>query len=483
VFVERLIFMKKNIFAVFKKKTVAVVFCLVLSACVMSSIVASLVYATVNTTPKTDAAVDNHVEVDAATPQYDVSIDTTLEVESVVQSDAVKPVHYHDYVETTIAATCVECGYTTYCCDSCGYSYTSNIQALGHDYTVKTVEPTSTQQGYDVNTCIRCDDVYKDNYTDPVVTYTEVNETVYAKSSVNIRKGPGTKYERIDSLSAEKSITRIGIGDNGWSKVLYNNEVAYISSNYLTTTKPVSMNYPIHYSDSTCTITIYKEWYKNAYVYAAHIQFTDYRRFGTACANGKYNNGYETTSHAAKRLGAIFAVNGCYSSPNLDYTVVRSGKIWNGSGRATFWCPAIYSFNNGKFLCAYDSNPTPGISGGQIDELVTSGLVTDTFCFGPPSLANGKVLGKNGGARAQRTFIGTNGNAGDLWVCVSDGRYNDGKSAGLTGYEAAKYLQTKGCTFGVHLDGGGSSTMVWNGKVLNAARGNQRSVVDFVYFK
>ena len=86
-------------------------------------------------------------------------------------------------------------------------------------------------------------------------------------------------------------------------------------------------------------------------------------------------------------------------------------------------------------------------------------------------------------SRAQRTFIGTNGDAGDIWLFVSDGRKNDGKSSGLTYKQCARYMQSKGCTFGVPLDGGGSSTMVWKGQVLNAAKGNQRAVVDFVYFK
>jgi hypothetical protein len=36
---------------------------------------------------------------------------------------------------------------------------------------------------------------------------------------------------------------------------------------------------------------------------------------------------------------------------------------------------------------------------------------------------------------------------------------------------------------GVSEDGGGSSTMYFNGQVLNAARGNERAVIDFVYFK
>lgn len=241
-------------------------------------------------------------------------------------------------------------------------------------------------------------------------------------------------------------------------------------------------SYPKFYASEAGVITIYKEWYKNAWCYAAHIQLTDYTKFGTICANGKYGSGYETTSHAAKRIGAIFMVNGCYSAPNLDYTTVRSGIICNGSGRESFWCPAIYSSYNGLLLSAWDTQGTPGIAGGQIDELVANHLVTDTFCFGPPNLVNGVVLGANSGARAQRTFIGTNGQPGDLWIVVSDGRYNDGESAGLTGYEGAEYLQSKGCVFGVHLDGGGSSTMYFNGEVLNAARGNQRAVVDFVYF-
>lgn len=393
----------------------------------------------------------------------------------------------HDYKTATVAPTCTKKGYDIQTCKTCDKSVKSNEKpALGHDYVVETVKPTAKEKGYDLHTCSRCKESYKDNYTDPVITYTEVNEIVYATQEVNIRKGPSTDFDKLGSLKKGDSITRVGIGDNGWSKVEYNNTIAYMFSDYLSTTKPPvvdSSGYPMTYSDGSCNITIYREWYKNAYVYAAHITFSDYKRLGTECANGAYNNGYETTSHAAKRIGAIFAVNGCYSSPNLDYTVVRGGKIWNGSGRASFWCPAVYSFHNGKLLSAWDSGGTPGISGGQIDQLVADGKVTDTFCFGPPSLVGGQVLGKNEGARAQRTFIGTNGSAGDIWICVSDGRYNDGESAGLTFYEAAEYLKTKGCTFGVHLDGGGSSTMYFNGKVLNAAKNGQRSVVDFLYFK
>lgn len=395
--------------------------------------------------------------------------------------------HEHKNVIQTIAATCTSKGYTKVTCSLCNNEITKDeTKALGHDYLVKTISPTAKEKGYDLHTCSRCGNSYKDNYTDPIVTYTEVNETVYANTTVNVRKGPGTSYELLGTLHAGDTIIRIGIGDNGWSKVEYNGSVAYMYSEYVQTTKPAianSSSYPMTYSDGTCTITIYKEWYQDAYVYAAHLQFSDYSRFGTSCANGSYNNGYETTSSAAKRLGAIFAVNGCYSAPYLDYTVVRSGKIWNGANR-NLCLPGIYSSKNGLLRSGWEGNQgTAGISGRNIQELVDAGELTDTFCFGPPGLINGVNVSGSDTSRAQRTFIGTNGNAGDIWVCVSDGRYNDGKSAGLTFSEAMNFLITKGCTYGVHLDGGGSSTMYFNGKVLNAANGNQRAVVDFVYFK
>lgn len=69
-------------------------------------------------------------------------------------------------------------------------------------------------------------------------TYTEVNEPVWATAGVNIRKGPGTNYDVIGSLVKNGSVRRIGIGNNGWSKIKYGNATGYISSQYLTTTNP-----------------------------------------------------------------------------------------------------------------------------------------------------------------------------------------------------------------------------------------------------
>ncbi len=208
------------------------------------------------------------------------------------------------------------------------------------------------------------------------------------------------------------------------------------------------------YSDGGVTITVNKEWYENAYVYAAHVTMSDYNRF-----RGEYLGG-QVLSKAASRNNAILAINGDWASPN-GYTEIRGGNVIVQSNMPE----GAYSTGNG--LLWYGQSGYDG--------------ATETFCFGPAFLMESNIVSAPDNGRAQRTFIGTNGNAGDLWLCVSDGRYNDGESAGLTPYQCAAFLQSKGCTFGVPLDGGGSSEMVFLGEIINAANGNERSLNDALY--
>ena len=172
----------------------------------------------------------------------------------------------------------------------------------------------------------------------------------------------------------------------------------------------------------------------------------------------------------------MFAINGCYSAPYLDYTVVRRGVIYNGGSRNCN-SPAFYSSVTGLF----GDNKMLGVNGVKVSDAVAQGLITDTFCFGPAILQNGEVTVGNDSSRAQRTFIGTDGKPGHMIICVSNGRYSDGVSAGLTYKEMATLLQEYGCTFGIPLDGGGSSTMVFKGKILNQLANDQERgyIVDF----
>lgn len=72
-------------------------------------------------------------------------------------------------------------------------------------------------------------------------SFTTVNETVYATDSVNVRSSYSTNSSIIGSLNKGQSVTRIG-KSSSWSKVKYNGQTAYISSDYLTTKKPEESN-------------------------------------------------------------------------------------------------------------------------------------------------------------------------------------------------------------------------------------------------
>ena len=72
--------------------------------------------------------------------------------------------------------------------------------------------------------------------------FTEVNETVYATGTVNLRSGPSTAHDKVGSLNKSDSVTRVGIGTaeaEGWSRIqLSDGSLVYVSNKYLSTTKP-----------------------------------------------------------------------------------------------------------------------------------------------------------------------------------------------------------------------------------------------------
>lgn len=69
------------------------------------------------------------------------------------------------------------------------------------------------------------------------ITFTTVNETVYATEGVNIRSAMVIDSANIvGGLKAGEQITRIGYHSE-WSKVIFNGQECYIKSDYLTTEK------------------------------------------------------------------------------------------------------------------------------------------------------------------------------------------------------------------------------------------------------
>ncbi len=110
------------------------------------------------------------------------------------------------------------------------------------------------------------------------------------------------------------------------------------------------------------------------------------------------------------------------------------------------------------------------------------------FSFGPGLIEDGEItVSENDEVdRAKvsnpRTAVGFIGE-GHYVLAVSDGRTSE--SEGLSLYELAEFLQSLDVQTAYNLDGGGSSTMVFMGEVVNnptSGRGiRERAVTDILY--
>ena len=74
----------------------------------------------------------------------------------------------HDRTEeVTVDPTCTEPGHTSYGCNLCDETVSTEIPALGHDYSEsEVVAPTCTEQGYTKHTCSRCGESYNDTFVE-----------------------------------------------------------------------------------------------------------------------------------------------------------------------------------------------------------------------------------------------------------------------------------------------------------------------------
>ena len=234
------------------------------------------------------------------------------------------------------------------------------------------------------------------------------------------------------------------------------------------------------YSDSNITITLteYREY--DTAIYVADIRVTDVQYLKAAFAKNSYGkNIKEKTSDMAQSHNAILAINGDYYGSRDKGYVLRNGQLYRDTAGSDREDLVIWS--DGSFGIAYE-------------RLTSADSLLDTqawqvFSFGPALVKNGYVSVDEDTEVGQatysnpRTAIAIVDELHYLMV-VSDGRTD--RSAGLTLYQLAHFLQSKGATMAYNLDGGGSSTMYFNGRVVNepvthGSTVSERSISDIVY--
>ena len=145
--------------------------------------------------------------------------------------------HIHNYTETiTTEASCETVGLKTFTCE-CGDTYTEEISAAGHVYEnyVSNEDATYLADGTETAKCNTCDltDTRTAEGSKLEYTYTEMEATMYAQQTVNVRDLPSTDGNKVGSLSANDEVKVTGQADNGWYRIEYNDSVAYVSDSYL----------------------------------------------------------------------------------------------------------------------------------------------------------------------------------------------------------------------------------------------------------
>ena len=233
------------------------------------------------------------------------------------------------------------------------------------------------------------------------------------------------------------------------------------------------------YSDSKSKITVTQYRAYDSNIYVADVEVTDGTSILSAFANNTYGrNITDTTSDMAEENNAVLAINGDYYGARQSGYVIRNGVVYRNQG------------SNGEDMVISKDGSLSFISESDTttDSLIQK-QAWQVLSFGPVLVENGEVAvtenDEVGMAMASnpRTAIGTVAKNHYLFV-VSDGRTSE--SAGLSLYELANFIKSLGATNVYNLDGGGSSTMVFQGEVVNnpTTNGNkisERAVSDILY--
>ena len=277
-----------------------------------------------------------------------------------------------------------------------------------------------------------------------------------------------------------------GINDNVNTEVFNLPKIYILPMDQSPGPKPNPANYTEDtYADDTISVKCWRERItlskKTVTANFADVTIAHPTQLRTAFSGGEYN--LNKRSHATKMAAinnAVIAINADYYNFRAEGLIVRQGKTYRKkpAGVDTLFIDA-----NGDFTVMNDYK---AINTSYIKKQ----KIWQTLAFGPVIVMDGKPMKKlenfNSiapcGPRANepRTAIGQLGKLHYL-ICTIDGRSD--VSAGLTTNELAVVMADKNCLVAYNLDGGQSTTMVFNNQLYNVVSdGGERNLSDILYF-
>jgi exopolysaccharide biosynthesis protein len=217
--------------------------------------------------------------------------------------------------------------------------------------------------------------------------------------------------------------------------------------------------------------------------FVADVVLSDATQLSSAFADNNFGrNIIAYTSEIASENDAIFAINGDYYGFRTDGIEIRNGVIYRD-------IPARIglAFYKDGSMEIYDETQT------SAEQLLDEG-VWNTLSFGPVLIEDSSVVSNLGSVEIDTNFgnhsiQGSNPRTGvgiiddnHFVFIVVDGR-STGYSRGVTLTEFAQIFKDLGCTDAYNIDGGGSSTMYFMGRVVNnpLGRNKERGTSDILF--
>ena len=225
------------------------------------------------------------------------------------------------------------------------------------------------------------------------------------------------------------------------------------------------------YQDDQISITLNEYRLNDTTIHVADIILSSPEYLYSVLANDTYGkNVTAETSDMADDADAILAINGDYYGARNKGYVIRNGVLYRETA----------SSDSQEDLVIHSDGSLEIITEGEIEaENIQDAM--QVYSFGPALVENGEIsvseTDEVGKAKASnpRTAIAEIEPLHYLFV-VSDGRSD--YSEGLSLYELAAFLKEQGVVTAYNLDGGGSSTMIFNGKLVNYPTTSGRTIKE-----
>lgn len=233
------------------------------------------------------------------------------------------------------------------------------------------------------------------------------------------------------------------------------------------------------YKDEHISIKIDSVDENGVVYYVVDVQVDSADALKTAFANNTFGkNITQTTSDMAEAHQAILAINGDYYGFRDAGLIIRNGVLYRDLARSAPDDTALLIGLDGGFSLVKESS-------ADGNALIAQGIL-QSFSFGPVLVQDGIVQSCTThfvSAKANpRTAIGMIAPLHYLIVVV-DGRTSE--SSGMTLTQLAQVFVDRGAQIAYNLDGGGSSTLWFNGKFINNPTDGhsmgERKVSDILY--